>query len=197
MLTMFEGASGLSGTIEYNTDLFDPRTIERLMGHFQTLLEAAISNPDSEIARLRLITTEETEQLARWSDPRRYATELAQPSIPGLAVAESIHGIFEAQAASTPHATAVVGGQQRLSYDQLNCQANQLARLLRLRGVDRETLVGICLDRSADLLVAVLAVLKAGAAYVPLDTIYPSQRIAEILADSRPILCLTTGALVS
>ncbi len=167
-----EGADGLTALIEYNTDLFDAATIDRLLERWQVLLEGIVADPDAPVARVPLLTPAEREQIAAWN-----RTDAAYP------VGECIHDLFEAQAARTPDAEAVVAGERRLTYAELNRRADRLARRLRDMGVGPEVLVGLYLERTPDLLVGVLAVLKAGGAYVPLDPAYPGERVAAVVED--------------
>jgi amino acid adenylation domain-containing protein len=171
---------GLRGTIEYSTDLFDAATIARLAGHFQMLLEGAVADPGQSIVRLPLLREAERQQLlVEWN-----ATTLPYP------VDTCIHQLVEAQAARTPDAIALVAGPTQLSYAQLQRRANQLARYLQACGVGPDTPVALCLPRSADLLIALLGVLKAGGLYVPLDPTYPPERIRYMLADSQAAVLL-------
>jgi amino acid adenylation domain-containing protein len=182
-LSMAEQVDGLDASVEYSTDLFDAATIERMLGHFQTLLEAIVADPDVSIAKLALLTAAERQTLAAWSHaPAPFALD------------RCVHQLFEAHAASQPDAPALTFEGDTLTYAALNARANQLAHLLRARGAGPETLVAICLDRSLDLVVAVLAVLKAGAAYLPLDPSYPPERLAFMLADSRAALLIGAEA---
>ena len=181
-----EGADGLTALIEYNTDLFDAATIDRLLERWQVLLEGIVADPAAPVARLPLLTPAEREQLAAWN-----RTDAAYP------VGECIHDLFEAQAARTPDAEAVVAGEQRLTYAELNRRANRLAQRLRGMGVGAETLVGLYIERTPDLLVGVLAVLKAGGAYVPLDPAYPGERVAAVVEDAGLGVILTLGALAN
>ncbi|HEY0735657.1 MAG TPA: amino acid adenylation domain-containing protein, partial [Herpetosiphonaceae bacterium] len=186
---LMETEAGLSGVVEYNTDLFAPTTIERLVWHYTRLLEQLTANPTQPIASVPLLTGAEQEQLAAWN-----ATAAAYPET------LCIHSLFEAQAARTPDAVALVDGERSLSYGELNQRANQLAHRLQDLGIGTqnraETRVGVCLHRSADLIVALLAVLKAGAAYVPLDPAYPADRLAFMLADSEVAILLTQQSLI-
>ena len=183
-LTLMEGIDGLTGTAEYNTDLFDESTIDRLLGHYRTLLEAVVAVPDLELARLPLLTQAEKRQLDEWGLTRADYPE-----------GECISELFEAQAARTPDAEAVVGDGRRLTYGELNRRANRLAHRLRSLGVGPEGLVGLYLDRSPELLVGLLAVLKAGGAYVPLDPAYPGERVAAVMEDAGLRWVLTQLAL--
>ncbi|HEY0734132.1 MAG TPA: amino acid adenylation domain-containing protein [Herpetosiphonaceae bacterium] len=164
--------------IGYNLSLFDGATIARLAAHFETLLAGIVANPDARLANLPLLTTAERQQILHdWNATRR---EYPQD--------RCVHQLIEEQAARTPDAVAVLFGDTQLTYAQLNRRANQLANHLRSLGVGAQaqgdTLVGVCLDRSIDLVVSLLAVLKAGAAYVPLDPTYPQERLAYMLDDA-------------
>ncbi len=180
-LTMAEEARGLSATIEYNTDLFEAPTIERLLEHFQTLLEAISLDPDQRISTLSLLPEAEKRQLlVEWN-----ATEADYP------LEQSIQQLFEAQVEQAPDAVAVVYEGSQLTYGALNRRANQLAHHLRRLGVGPETLVGICVERSMEMVVGVLGVLKAGGAYVPMDPIYPAERLTFMLSDAQVPVLLT------
>ncbi|HEY1380035.1 MAG TPA: condensation domain-containing protein, partial [Gemmataceae bacterium] len=183
-LTMVEEAEGLTATVEYSTDLFEEATIGRLLDHYQALLEAVVADPDLKLSRLPLLTAAEREQLAAWN-----RTAADYPT------GECIHELFAAQAARTPDAAAVVCGDRRLTYRELNVRANRLAHFLRGLGVGPEVLVGLYLDRSPELLVGVLGVLKAGGAYVPLDPAYPGERLAGVAEDAGFPVLLTRRAL--
>lgn len=183
-MTDTEGAS-LSAAFEYATDLFEAPTIERMLGHWQTLLEGIAANPDEKISHLPLLTPAERQQLlVEWN-----ATEAAFP--PG----ESLHQLVESQAARTPGAVAVEFEGERLTYGELNRRANQLARYLRQRGVGPETVAGLCVERSIEMVVGLLGVLKAGGAYVPLDPRYPRERLTFMLADAQAQVLLTQATL--
>ncbi|HEY7172914.1 MAG TPA: amino acid adenylation domain-containing protein [Vicinamibacterales bacterium] len=160
---------------EYSRDLFDAETIARLLGHFETLLAAALDRPEAPVNALPLLTADE--QGHALVHPNDTAVPIAAPL--------TIHQLFEAQVERTPEATAVLSDAGAVTYRELNARANQLARCLRRRGVASESLVGVCADRSLDMLVGVLAVLKAGGAYVPLDPAYPSDRLTYMLADAQ------------
>ena len=180
-LSLVEHSDGLTGTIEYSTDLFNADTINRLAGHFQTLLEAVVEQPETSIAQLPLLTAQERYQiLVEWN-----ATQTDYPKD------QCIHQLFEEQVARTPDAIAVVFEDQQLSYQALNAKANQLAHYLQTVGVKPDTLVAICLERSFDMVIGLLAILKAGGAYVPLDPTYPRERLDFMLEDSRVSLLLT------
>jgi len=180
-----ELADGLTGTIEYNTDLFNTETISRLAGHFQTLLAAIVECPETTIAELPLLTAAERHQLLiEWN-----ATRTDYPKH------KCIHQIFEEQAARTPDAVALVCEEQQLSYQALNEKANQLAHYLIKAGVKADDLVAICMDRSFDLVIGLLAILKSGGAYAPLDLTYPPSRLAFMLEDTKARVLLTHSAL--
>ena len=185
-LTIFDVTGPLKGIWKYNTDLFDPGTIERMAGHFQTLLEEIVANPIQQICQLPLLTGVERQQLlVEWN---RTQTEYPQD--------KCIHQLFEEQSWSTPSAVAVVYENQQLTYDELNCRANQLAHYLRSLGVGPEVLVGICVERSLDMVVGLLGILKAGGAYVPLDPEYPIERLSFMLEDAQVSVLLTQQKLV-
>jgi natural product biosynthesis luciferase-like monooxygenase protein/non-ribosomal peptide synthase protein (TIGR01720 family) len=182
-LTLFlvNTEGGLVGSIEYNTDLFDPTTIARLAERFQLILASVAENPDLQLADLPLLTDAEREQaLVTWN-----ATAADYPRD------ACIHSQFEAQAAQTPDAVALIAGDERLTYAELNRRANQLARCLQTLGVKPETPVGLCIDRSLELVVGMLGILKAGGAYLPLDPSYPAERLALMLQDSGAPVVLT------
>jgi amino acid adenylation domain-containing protein len=177
---------GLRGRFVYANDLFDAATIERLTGHFQTLLEAVAADPEQSVERLPMLTGPEKAQLDSWNDtasdyPRRCC----------------MHELVEAQAERTPGAIAVEYGTESLTYAELDARSNQLAHFLRRKGVAAESKVGICLQRSLDLPVALLAVLKAGGACVPLDAAYPKDRLEYMLEDSQVPLVLTQPGLLA
>ncbi|RKI58436.1 amino acid adenylation domain-containing protein, partial [Corallococcus sp. AB049A] len=184
-LLLTETPDGLRGSIEYSTDLFEHDTMARLAGHLRVLLEAAVAGPDVPVSRLPWLTPEERQQvLVAWND-----TALPYPS--GSTVAAR----FELHAARRPDAIAVEDGDARLTYAQLDARANQLAHVLRSRGVGPDVPVALCLERSVGFVVTVLGILKAGGAYVPLDASYPAQRLRFMLEDARPHLLVTTREL--
>ena len=168
-----ESVKGPTVTFEYNNDLFEAATIARMAEHFQTLLEAIVSNPEQRIAELPMLSKRERRQLLiEWNDTR---TEYPRE--------RCIQELFEAQVEDTPESVAVTFGAEQLTYAELNERANQLAHYLRGLGVGPEVLVGICMERSLEMVVGLLGILKAGGAYVPLDPAYPAERLAFILAD--------------
>ena len=165
--------------ISYDATRFAEETIERMLGHLQTIFSAIADNPQQAVSELPLLTPTKRQQLLfDWND-----TQTDYPED------KCIHQLFEEQVARTPDATAVVFEEQQLTYQQLNQKANQLAHYLQTLGVEPEVLVGICVERSPEMVIAILGVLKAGGAYVPLDPNYPQERLAFIVEDSQiPIL---------
>ncbi|HEU4963515.1 MAG TPA: amino acid adenylation domain-containing protein [Bacilli bacterium] len=181
-LSLMEGEEGLSGIWEYDCDLFDRETIERLSLHFGTLLESAVQDPSRRLSELTLLSeTEQRHLLTDWKGKR--------VDFPAHLCA---HQFFEEQVKRRPQAVAVKLGEEHLTYAELDARANRLARHLQTFGVGPETLVGICLHRSPEMIVAVYGVLKAGGAYVPIDPTYPSERIAYMVNDSQLAVLLTS-----
>ncbi len=169
----------------YNADLFDRGTMERMAGHYRTLLEAIVAEPDGRIASLPLLTLAERHQiLVEWN-----RTEVEYPRD------ATIPELFVAQAERRPEAVAVTFKAQSLTYGELNRQANRLAQQLRGLGVGLETRVGLCVERSLEMVVGLLAILKAGAACVPLDPAYPKERLAFMLEDAGILVLLTQSGL--
>ncbi|MFL6515417.1 MAG: amino acid adenylation domain-containing protein, partial [Chthoniobacterales bacterium] len=162
-----------TGFIGYNTDLFSAGTIERMIGHYQTLLESLLAAPDLPVFTIPMLTRAERGQLAKWN----HATEHFAPP-------DCIHQLFEAQVAKSPKATALEFQDQTLTYQELDLRASQLAAYLQSIGVRRESRVGICVERSLEMVVALLAILKAGGTYIPIDIHFPADRIALILKDA-------------
>ena len=178
---------GLVAICEYNTDLFNADTIARMLGHFQTLLENIVSNPQQSISKLPLLTPPEVRQLlVEWNDTK---TDYPQD--------KCVHQLFEEQVEKTPNAVAVIFDNQRLTYQELNSRANQLARHLQQIGVKSDVLVGICMHRSIEMVVGLLAIMKAGGAYIPLDPAYPQERLAFTITDSQISVLLTQTCLAS
>jgi len=216
-LDMTEVAGTLQASVEYSTDLFPDRdlsktapaatdktphsrsqdvlkdhenrhnstTITRMFGHFQTLLEGIVADPDQSLCDLPLLTAAEQQQLQKWNQTKTN-------DLPN----QCIHQLFEAQVERTPDAVAVVFENQQLTYRELNHRANQIAHYLQKLGVQPEVLVGICAQRSLDMVAGMLGVLKAGGAYVPLDPSYPQERLAFMLADSQVSVLLTQQHLM-
>ncbi len=173
--------------MEYSTDLFDATSIERMFGNYQTLLEAVTADPGQRIDKLPLLADDERRQLlVEWND-----TKVDYPAC------ACIHEPFEAQASRCPDQVAVVFERQSLSYGELNRRANQLAHHLKGFGVGPDVLVGLCVKRSLDMVIGLLGILKAGAAYVPMDPSYPRERLQYILEDSRASIVLTQESLVN
>ena len=186
-LMLGEGPRGLRVSLEYASDLFDAATIQRMLGHFRTLLEGALASPDAPLWQLPLLGNEERRTLlVSWND-----TAADYPrDLPAHA-----HALFEAQAARTPDAVAAIAGARRLTYRELDARANQLAHWLRGLGVGPDVLVGLCLERTLELPVGVLGILKAGGAYLPLDPTYPVERLAWMLEDSAVTVVVTQQKL--
>jgi amino acid adenylation domain-containing protein/FkbM family methyltransferase len=186
-LELEDRPEGLIGHFEYNTDLFDATSIDRMIGHWQTLLEGIVDDPSQRLAELPLLTEAERQQLlVEWNDtatdyPREYC----------------LHQLFEAQVERTPDAVAVTFEDEHLTYRQLNSKANQLAHYLQQLGVGPEVLVGLCVERSLEMVVGLLGILKAGGAYVPLDPSYPQERLAFMLADAETPVLLTQQRLMA
>ncbi|GJD16860.1 hypothetical protein RIVM261_018160 [Rivularia sp. IAM M-261] len=185
-LSMTETESGLVGSFEYNSDLFEQSSIQRMAGHLQTLFSGIVANPQQRLSDLPLLTEFEQHQvLWQWND-----TEVEYSQL------QCIHELFEAQVEKTPDAIAIVFESQQLTYRELNQRANQLAHYLQQLGVKPEVLVGICVERSLNMVIGLLAILKAGGAYVPLDPSYPTERIAFILEETQAPVLLTQTSLV-
>jgi natural product biosynthesis luciferase-like monooxygenase protein len=180
-----EGCLALS--CEYDAELFEASTAERLAGHLETLLAAMVASPATSLDRLRLLTlTEQQQMLVDWN-----ATETALPK------ATCIQQLIEAQAKETPEAVAVVFRDQQLTYSELNTRANQVASYLAKLGVGPEALVGLCVERSLDMIVGLLGILKAGGAYLPLDPLYPRERLAFMIEDAHVKVLLTQERLAA
>jgi amino acid adenylation domain-containing protein len=185
-LMMAESDDGISASMQYNVDLFDAASIERMATHYTAMLEAAAADPRRPISELQMLSQTELHQLlVEWNDTgREYSPDLC------------IHHLFEAQAERTPEAIALAFENERITYKELNARANQLAHYLKSLSVGPETPVGICLPRSIEMVVAMLGILKAGGAYVPLDPAYPKDRLTFILRDSNALLLLTEREFV-
>jgi amino acid adenylation domain-containing protein len=172
--------------ISYDTSRFDDAAIARMLGHFQTLLSGIIANPQQRISQLPLLTQAEQQQLlVEWNN-----TQVNYPQD------KCIHQLFESQVARNPDSVAVVYENQQLTYRELNDRANQLAQYLQSLGVGADVLVGLCIERSLDMIVGLLGILKAGGAYVPLDPEYPTERLSFMLEDAQVRVLLTQQQLV-
>ena len=173
--------------IKYDATRFDVATIRRMLNHVRTLLEAIAANPHRRLADLPMLTNEELEcQLVEWND-----TSVDYPQ------GQTLHQLFTEQTLRTPDAIALIFGEERLTYRELDRRATHLASYLRGQGVGPEVLVGVCMERSVEMIVALLGTLKAGAAYVPLDPSYPSARLAFMFADAKLSVLLTQERLVA
>lgn len=182
---LIEQTDEITGSIEYDTDLFAPPTIARMIGHFQTLLAGLSANPARLLLDLPLLTPAEQAQLVAWNNTRA-----------DFPADQGVHQLFEAQVARSPQVIAVKFGSEQLTYAELNRRANRLAHALRQARVGPDVPVGLCLERSAAQVVGLLAILKAGGAYLPLDPAYPRQRLAFMLADSGAPVLLTQSTLL-
>ncbi|AIK38221.1 D-alanine--poly(phosphoribitol) ligase, subunit 1 [Bacillus pseudomycoides] len=177
--------NGLHGLLEFSTDLFKRETAQKLVSRFIHLLEDAVEDPEQPIGRLEILDEEERQTvLEKWNGGFQIAPEMTLPEL------------FEKQVRLTPDATAVVFEDTTLTYEELNKRSNKLARLLIEKGVGPEQMVALAIPRSVDMVVSLLAVLKAGAGYLPLDPDYPSDRISFMLSDARPV-CMITNTQVT
>ena len=180
-LDLSETTDGLTGFFEYSTDLFEAGTITRITGHFQTLLESIVEHPDQPVSKLPILSQSERQQLVvDWNETRR---EYPRSSC--------IHQLFEERVEQNPKAVAVVFENLQLNYAELNIRANRLAHYLRNLGIGPDVLVGICMERSLEMVVGILGILKAGGAYLPLDPDYPDERLKFMLEDSQVAVLLT------
>ncbi|HEX6038128.1 amino acid adenylation domain-containing protein, partial [Longimicrobium sp.] len=187
-LAMGEVNGTLAGSLRYDADLFDAATIRRMAAHFVRVLETAAAAPETPVSRLALLPADEAaEVLGAYN-----ATDADYAD-----AEKTVHALFETQAARTPDAVAVVFGAESVTYAALDARANRLANRLRALGVGPEARVGVCLERSVEMVVSLLAVLKAGGAYVPVDPSYPADRIAYMLEDSAVRVLLTESRLVA
>ena len=185
-LNLTETADSIAGRLSYNVDLFETTTIVRMVEQFSTLLTRIPDNSSRRIFDISLLS--ESERCKIMVEFNATATDYRRDL--------RIHDLFEEQAERTPEATALICADERLTYRELNSRANRVAHYLREQGVGPEVLVGICVERSIDMLVGILGILKAGGAYVPLDPSYPKDRLAAILEDAKaPILLTQEGAV--
>src|SRR6185312_7044730 len=186
ILHVTESKNRLRAAIAYSTELFDEARIERMLRHFETLLEAILVNPEQRVWEWPLLQEAELDQAVRgWNETRR-----------DYGPTTTVYELFEAQAAARPDAVAVVCGAEQLSYAELNQRANQLAHYLRRQGIGPEVVVGLCLERSLEMVIGLLGILKAGGAYLPLDPDYPRQRLEYMLSDAQVKLVLTKRRLL-
>jgi amino acid adenylation domain-containing protein len=186
-LLLYEDVGSYWGRLEYSTDLFKVQTVRRLCGHYCALLRAIVRDPDRSISTLPLLTDAERHQLlVEWNPTKREYPK-----------SKCLHQLFEAQAEKTPDAVAVLYGKQQLTYRELNARANDLAHYLKRLGVGPDILVGLCAERSLELVIGILGILKAGGAYVPLDPTYPRERLEFMLTDSQVTVLLTQKHLIS
>ena len=204
-LIMAEVQGGLGASITYNTDLYNTETIERLLRHFTTLLEGIVTNPEQKLGYIPLLNKNEYDQIVIefnrtqeiiWPNIHEPISEYGSGRDAGLCV----HRIFEAQVQKTPQAPAVVfvddKQQTSLTYDELNRKANRLAHYLQALGVGPDTIVGVCVERSLDMIIGLLAILKAGGAYLPMDPSSPTDRLAFMIQDARIEVLLSQSHLV-
>ena len=179
-LHLWVDSEGLLGNLIYNTDLFEQSTIARMLRHFETLLEGIAANPEARLSELPLLTKEEQEQFREWNQT---SSEYERD--------QCVQQLVEMAVARQPEAVAVSYGAKQINYRELNTRANQLAHYLRRRGIGPDARVGVLVDRSVELNVALLGILKAGGTYVPLDGGYPAQRLRFMLEDAEVGLLLT------
>lgn len=180
-----ETDTGLLGSLQYNTELFDDQTVTQMVRHFQTLLAGIVASPEERVGYLPLLTQAEQHQiLVEWND-----TAVDYPKD------KCIHQLFEAQVERTPDAVALRFEDQQLTYRQLNERANQVAHYLQNLGVKPEVLVGICMERSLEMVLGLLGILKAGGAYVPMDPSYPEERLGYMMGDAKVKILLSLRSL--
>lgn len=185
-LAMLEEDGPLKGLLDYSVELYDAATIQRIAGHYRRILEGVVSDPQQRLSELTLLTSEEEKLLlVEWND-----------TAGSYSYQRCIHELFEEQVERTPEAIALMHEEQHLSYAELNRRANQLAHHLRRQGVRPEDFVGLCFERSVEMMVGLLGILKAGGAYLSLDPAYPSERLSYMLEDSGAMLLLTSRSLL-
>jgi amino acid adenylation domain-containing protein len=186
-INLVDSGSDILIECDYNSDLFDAPTLRRWLSHYETVLRGIVARPDDPVSVLPVLNEADKRTiLDEWND-----TNVAFPD------EKRLHRLFEAQVRRSPDAEAVVDGADRVSYQDLNARANRLAHHLRRAGIGPGTTVGVCLERRANLVVALFAVLKSGAAYVPLDPAYPQERVAFMLRDSRTHAVVTQADLAA
>ncbi|MEH1944124.1 MAG: amino acid adenylation domain-containing protein [Nostoc sp.] len=180
LIPQYGEGKGITAIWEYNTDLFDAATIQQMVEMYQNLLQKIVVSTEQQISNLPLLTQSQQQLLMEWNQTHKEYSS-----------GECIHKLFEAQVELTPDAVAVEQDGQRLTYRELSDRSNKIAHYLQSLGVKPETLVGICVERSLDMIASLLGILKAGGAYVPLDPAYPQERIAEIITDTQLGFLLT------
>ncbi|MUL37905.1 non-ribosomal peptide synthetase [Gloeocapsopsis dulcis] len=185
-LSMSESSEGLTGCLEYNTDIFDSTTITQFINNFQTLLENIVANPEQQLSEISLLTASEQEQLLFKFNQTRvdYPQDV------------TLHQLFEQQVEFTPDSIALISESEEITYRQLNHRVNQLVHFLQKQGVTKETLVALCLERDLDMVVGILAILKAGDVYIPLDPSYPEERLNFIISDSQASLLISNQEIL-
>ncbi|MBW4576031.1 MAG: amino acid adenylation domain-containing protein [Aphanothece sp. CMT-3BRIN-NPC111] len=188
---LWQDKEGIRGEVVYSTDLFDDITINRMLEHFTTLLSGIVANPEQRLGELPILTKAEDHQLLIELTPNK--SSLKQENIK---IEPYFHHLFEAQVEQTPNAIAVVFEDQPLTYDELNIWANQLAHYLQKLGVIPDAIVGICIERSVEMIVGLLGILKAGGAYLPLDPAYPQERLNLMLEEAKVAVLLTQQQFV-
>jgi amino acid adenylation domain-containing protein/non-ribosomal peptide synthase protein (TIGR01720 family) len=177
-----ETKDGIRFVVEYNTDLYEAETIARMAGHYAELIESVSKEPATTISKLQLLSKAEEEDLSSFNE--------TAAEYPGT---ENVIGLFEAKVQANPTATALVFEQEIVSYEELNARSNRIANYLKTRGVSKETLVAICIERGTAMIAGILGILKAGAAYVPVDVDYPKERISYILEDTKATIVLSSS----
>jgi amino acid adenylation domain-containing protein len=184
-LRVIEGGARIRAAIEYNTDLLDRETISRMIGHFEVLVEGVVANPDQPISNMPMLTAAEVEELKTWNKAK---TKIEDQ--------RCIHHLYEDEVTTRPDAVAIVFAEQRLSYAELNRRANRLAWYLKKEGVRPEALVGIFMERTCEMVVGLLGILKAGGGYLPLDPLYPQERLANMLQHAGARIVISQSSLL-
>lgn len=185
-LSFTEDRDGLQAALEYNTDLFEPEMMQKFAEHYRSLVRAVVADPRQGIEDVSLLSEAERRQILEWSALEAEFSET-----------KCLHHLFEEQAQHLPEAVAVVCGERRMTYAELNRRSNQLAHYLKNLGAGPETRIGICVERDVEMLAGIMGILKAGAAYVPLDPGLPSERLAFMAEDSGILICLTQNVVLS
>ena len=185
-LSCVRSGATLSSELSYDTQVFDPETVKQFAGYFEHFVSDVLHHPERLLTEIEITNADEL--LRTVADLNHPAIELSPETIN-----KTIHELFEAQVSSTPAAPALVSGDQELTYEELNTRANQLAHLLRRRGVGPDVCVGLCMERSAELIVGLLGILKAGGAYVPLNPDHPQERLEMQLRESQSLLLITNS----